>query len=69
MVQRWLGHSRISTTAIYTAACGPEEVAFMQRFWRIPIWIGGLMRSLTLDRMIGTNIRRLRLSPNRIKYG
>ena len=34
MVQRWLGHSRMSTTAIYTAACGPEDVSFMQLFWR-----------------------------------
>ncbi|MCA1515647.1 tyrosine-type recombinase/integrase [Bradyrhizobium sp. NBAIM01] len=34
MVQRWLGHSRMSTTAIYTAACGPEEVAFIKGFWR-----------------------------------
>jgi integrase len=34
MVQRWLGHSRISTTAIYTAACGPEEIAIAELFWR-----------------------------------
>lgn len=34
MVQRWLGHARISTTAIYTAACGPEEIAFAELFWR-----------------------------------
>jgi integrase/recombinase XerD len=34
LVQRWLGHSRISTTAIYTAACGPEEIAFAKMFWR-----------------------------------
>jgi integrase/recombinase XerD len=33
LLQRWLGHSRISTTAIYTAACGPEEIAFAARFW------------------------------------
>ncbi|MDN3277433.1 site-specific integrase [Frankia sp. RB7] len=33
-VQSWLGHSRISTTAIYTAACGPEDIEFMRRFWR-----------------------------------
>jgi integrase len=33
LVQRWLGHARISTTAIYTAACGPEEIAFAERFW------------------------------------
>lgn len=34
LVQRWLGHARISTTAIYTDASGPEEMAFAERFWR-----------------------------------
>jgi len=34
LVQRWMGHARISTTAIYAAACGPEEIAFAKRFWR-----------------------------------
>jgi integrase len=34
LLQRWLGHARISTTAIYAAACGPEEQAFAARFWR-----------------------------------
>jgi len=34
LVQRWMGHARISTTAIYTEACGPEELAFAERFWR-----------------------------------
>jgi site-specific recombinase XerD len=34
LAQRWLGHARISTTAIYTAACGPEEVDLARRFWR-----------------------------------
>lgn len=33
LAQRWLGHSRIATTAIYAAACGPEELAFAGRFW------------------------------------
>lgn len=33
LVQRWLGHARISTTAIYTDASGPEEIAFAERFW------------------------------------
>jgi len=32
-VQKWLGHSRITTTQIYTAACGPEELAFAARLW------------------------------------
>lgn len=33
LAQRWLGHARISTTAIYTAACGPEEIRLAERFW------------------------------------
>ncbi|MBJ7532941.1 site-specific integrase [Rhodomicrobium vannielii ATCC 17100] len=34
LLQRWLGHARISTTAIYADACGPEEAAIAQRFWQ-----------------------------------
>lgn len=34
LVQRWLGHARLSTTAIYTDASGPEEQAFAERFWQ-----------------------------------
>jgi integrase/recombinase XerD len=34
LVQRWLGHARISTTAIYAAVCGPEEIVFAAAFWR-----------------------------------
>jgi len=34
ITQRWLGHARISTTAIYADASGPEERAFAERFWR-----------------------------------
>jgi integrase len=34
ITQRWLGHARMTTTAIYAAACGPEEMAFARRFWR-----------------------------------
>jgi site-specific recombinase XerD len=33
MVQKWMGHSRISTTAIYADASGDEEAAFAARFW------------------------------------
>jgi integrase len=33
LVQRWLGHAKIETTAIYTNACGLEEQAFAARFW------------------------------------
>jgi integrase/recombinase XerD len=36
LTQRWLGHARISTTAIYTEAAGPEECAFAARFWQPP---------------------------------
>jgi len=34
MVQKWMGHARISTTAIYADASGDEEAAFAARFWR-----------------------------------
>jgi integrase len=33
LVQRWLGHARMSTTAIYADASGPEERALAARFW------------------------------------
>jgi integrase/recombinase XerD len=33
LVQRWLGHARMSTTAIYADVSGPEEVEFAARFW------------------------------------
>lgn len=33
LVQRWMGHARISTTAIYTNVSGAEEAAFAARFW------------------------------------
>jgi site-specific recombinase XerD len=33
LVQRWLGHARISTTAIYADASGPEEQALAARYW------------------------------------
>jgi site-specific recombinase XerD len=34
IVQRWLGHARISTTAVYADVSGPEELGFGIRFWR-----------------------------------
>ena len=34
LVQRWMGHARLSTTAIYLNVSGPEEFAFARRFWR-----------------------------------
>lgn len=33
LVQRWLGHAQLSTTAIYTSAFGPEERGFAERMW------------------------------------
>ena len=33
LVQRWLGHARMSTTAIYTEALGPDQIALARRFW------------------------------------
>jgi site-specific recombinase XerD len=34
MVQKWMGHARLSTTAIYADASGDEEVVFAERFWK-----------------------------------
>lgn len=34
LVQKWLGHSRIETTAIYTDAVGEEERAIASQVWR-----------------------------------
>ena len=33
LVARWLGHARLSTTAIYADASGPEERSIATRFW------------------------------------
>ncbi len=33
LIQRWMGHARLSTTAIYMDVCGPEEIAFARRLW------------------------------------
>jgi site-specific recombinase XerD len=33
MVQKWIGHARLSTTAIYADASGDEGAAFAARFW------------------------------------
>lgn len=33
MVQRWLGHAALSTTAIYADAVGAEEYAIAERMW------------------------------------
>ena len=34
MVQRWLGHASLRTTAIYGDVSGPEERSFAERLWR-----------------------------------
>jgi site-specific recombinase XerD len=33
MVQRWLGHAQLSTTAIYADAVQTEEQAIAARMW------------------------------------
>ena len=33
LVQRWLGHAQLSTTAIYADAVGPEEHAIVSKMW------------------------------------
>jgi integrase/recombinase XerD len=33
IVQRWLGHARIETTAIYAGALGEEERNLARRMW------------------------------------
>jgi integrase len=34
LTQRWMGHARLETTAIYQHAIGEEERAFAERIWR-----------------------------------
>jgi integrase len=34
LTQKWLGHSRLETTAIYANAVGPEERKIAERMWR-----------------------------------
>jgi len=34
LIQRWLGHEDIKTTAIYTAATGDEERAIASQMWK-----------------------------------
>lgn len=35
VVQKWMGHSRLSTTAIYSDAVGEEERALADRMWSL----------------------------------
>lgn len=34
MLQRWMGHARMETTAIYATVLGPEQLAVADRMWR-----------------------------------
>jgi len=36
LIQRWMGHARLATTAIYMDVCGPEEIAFAEKLWGEP---------------------------------
>ena len=33
MTQKWLGHAKLVTTAIYANAVGPEEQRIAERMW------------------------------------
>jgi len=33
LVQRWMGHAQLTTTAIYTEAVGEEERSIAARMW------------------------------------
>jgi len=32
-VQKWLGHARLETTAVYLGVCGDEERKLARRLW------------------------------------
>ena len=34
MLQRWMGHASMETTAIYATVIGPEERQLAERMWR-----------------------------------
>jgi DNA-binding XRE family transcriptional regulator len=65
LIQRWMGHARLSTTAIYANVCGPEEASFAARFWQTASPPSPTMPrrpSDELDRIIGANIQKRRLA-------
>jgi integrase len=35
-IQKWMGHARLETTAIYLDVCGDEERKFAQKLWESP---------------------------------
>lgn len=41
LVQRWLGHADIKTTAIYTSVTGPEERDIASRMWASETFLKG----------------------------
>lgn len=47
LVQRWLGHARMETTAIYLQASGPEERELARRMWNSRSGQTGLSSSWT----------------------
>lgn len=47
LVQRWLGHADIKTTAIYTSAIGPEERQIASRMWRSSVKQRQVRRNVT----------------------
>lgn len=50
MIQRWMGHARMSTTAIYANVFGPEELTHARRFWRATFPVDQALRSfLSVD--------------------
>ncbi len=44
IVQRWMGHARIKTTAIYTEIIGREEHTLARRTWKL---LTGSLRKMT----------------------
>lgn len=36
VIQRLMGHAKLSTTSIYLAVCGPDIASFMEQFWLAP---------------------------------
>lgn len=36
LIQKWMGHASMSTTAIYTNVSGPEELEVAARMWAVP---------------------------------
>ncbi len=35
LLQKWMGHASMTTTAIYANASGAEELAIADRMWRV----------------------------------